>query len=93
VHFSRQHTGLTTQCYTVAGMASPTELVKQRRDAILGRVKVVARVLRRQSIKCSYTGAGAWATCVQVPSSETVLAEGALSHRVRWTLPEGGALE
>jgi hypothetical protein len=54
-------------------MASPREFVKQHRDAIPGRVRVVARVLRRQSIKCPYTGAEAWATCVQVPSSETVL--------------------
>jgi hypothetical protein len=71
-------------------MASPREFVKQHRDAIPGRVRVVARVLRRQSIKCPYTGAEAWATCVQVPSSETVLADGALSPRARRTLPEGG---
>jgi hypothetical protein len=57
-------------------MASPRELVKQRRDAIPGRVRVVARVLRRQSIKCPYTGAGAWTTCVQVPSSEADPARG-----------------
>jgi hypothetical protein len=82
-------TGLITQCYTAAGMASPRELVKQRRDALPRRVRVVARVLRRQSIKCPYTGAGAWATCMQVPSSETVLAKGALSPRARWTLPRG----
>jgi hypothetical protein len=63
--------------------------VKQRRDANPGRVRVVARVLRRQSIKCPYTGAGAWTTCVQVLSSETVLAEGALSPRARRTPPEG----
>jgi hypothetical protein len=37
-------------------MAFPRELVKQRRDTILGRVRVVARVLRCQSIKCMYTG-------------------------------------
>jgi hypothetical protein len=35
------------------------------------------------------TGVGAWATCVQMPSSKTVLAEGALSPRARRTLPEG----
>jgi hypothetical protein len=57
-------------------MASPRELVKQRRDAIPGRVRVVARVLRRQSIKCPYTGAGAWTTCVQVPSGEADPARG-----------------
>jgi hypothetical protein len=57
-------------------MASPRELVKQRRDAIPGRVRVVACVLQRQSIKCPYAGAGAWTTCVQVPLSETVLVEG-----------------
>jgi hypothetical protein len=34
-------------------------------------------------------GAGAWTTCVQVPSSETVLAEGVLSPRARRTPPEG----
>jgi hypothetical protein len=57
-------------------MASPRESVEQHRDAIPGRVRVVARVLRCQSIKCSYTGAGAWTTCVQVPSSEADLARG-----------------
>jgi hypothetical protein len=71
-------------------MASPRELVKQRRDAIPGRARVVACILRCQSIKCPYTGAGAWETCVRVPSSETVLAVGALSPRARRTLPEGG---
>jgi hypothetical protein len=70
-------------------MASPRELVEQRRDAIPGRIRVVACVLRCQSIKCPYTGAGARVTCVQVPSSETVFAEGALSPRARRTLPEG----
>jgi hypothetical protein len=70
-------------------MAFPRELVKQRRDAILERVRVVARVLRCRSIKCPYTGAGAGTTCVQVPSSEEVLAEGALSPRARRTSPEG----
>jgi hypothetical protein len=29
-------TGLTTQCHTAVGMASPRELVKQRLDAIPG---------------------------------------------------------
>jgi hypothetical protein len=53
-------------------MAFPRESVKQHRDAIPGRVRVVARVLLCQSIKCPYTGAGAWTTCVQVPSSEAV---------------------
>jgi hypothetical protein len=71
-------------------MAFPSELVKQRRDAIPERVRVVARVLWCRSIKCSYTGAGAGTTCVQVPSSEAVLAEGALSPRARQTSPEGG---
>jgi hypothetical protein len=63
--------------------------VEQHRDAIPGRVRVVARVLRCQSIKCPYTGAGAWMTCVQVPSSEAVLAERVLSHRARRSSPEG----
>jgi hypothetical protein len=70
-------------------MASPRELVVQRRDAIHGRAKVAVCVLRCQGIKCPYTGAGAWATCMQVPSSETVLAEGALNPRARRTSPEG----
>jgi hypothetical protein len=59
-------------------MASPRELVKQRRDAIPGRARVVACVLRCQGIKCPYAGAGAWTTCVQVPSSKTVLVEGSV---------------
>jgi hypothetical protein len=69
-------TGLAAQCYTAAGMASPTELVEQRWDAIPGRAKVSACVLRCQGIKCLYTGAGAWATCVQGPSSEADSARG-----------------
>jgi hypothetical protein len=70
-------------------MASPRESVEQRRDVIPGRVRVVARILRCQSIKCPYTGAGAWAKCVHVPLSETDLVEGALSPRARRTSPEG----
>jgi phage-related protein len=69
-------TGLAAQCYTAAGMASPRELVELRRDVIPGRAKVAACVLRYQGIKCSYTGAGAQATCVQVSSSEADPARG-----------------
>jgi hypothetical protein len=57
-------------------MASPRELVEQRRDAIPGCARVVACVLRCQSIKCPYTGAGVRVTCVQAPSSETDPAQG-----------------
>jgi hypothetical protein len=63
--------------------------VEQRRGVIPRRVRVIARVLWCQSIKCLYTGVGAGTTCVQVPSSEAVLAEGALNPRARRTLPEG----
>jgi hypothetical protein len=70
-------------------MAFPRELVKQWWDVIPGHVRVVARVLRCQSIKCPFTGAGAWTTCVQVPLSEVVPAEGALSPRARRTSPKG----
>jgi hypothetical protein len=83
------NTGLIAQCYTVAGMTFPRESVKQCRDVILGRVRVVARVLRCQSIECPYTGAGAWTTCVQAASSEADPAEGVLSPRARRTPPEG----
>jgi hypothetical protein len=69
-------TGLAAQCYTTAGMASPRELVEQRWNAIPGRAKVLVCVLRCQSIKCPYTGAGARATCVRVPSSEADPARG-----------------
>jgi hypothetical protein len=82
-------TGLITQCYTVAGMAFPRESVEQHRGVIPRRVRVVARVPWCRSFKCSYTGAGAGTTCVQVPSSEAVLSEGALSPRARRTPPEG----
>jgi hypothetical protein len=34
-------------------------------------------------------GAGAGTTCVRVPSSKAVLAEGVLSPRARWTLLVG----
>jgi hypothetical protein len=71
-------------------MASPRELVKQRRDAIPRRVRVVARVPRRQSIKCPYTGAGAWMACVQVTSSEAVLAEGGVEPSSEADLSRGG---
>jgi hypothetical protein len=71
-------------------MAFPRELVKQRRDVILGRVRVVARVLRCQSIKCPYTGAGAWTTCVQVPSSEADLARGGVEPSSEGDLARGG---
>jgi hypothetical protein len=57
-------------------MASPRELVEQRRDAIPERAKVAACVLWCQGIKCPYTGAGARATCVRVSSSEADLARG-----------------
>jgi hypothetical protein len=70
-------------------MASPRELVEQRRDTIPECGKVAAFVLRCQGIKYPYTGAGAWATCVQVPLSETVLTEGVLNPRARRTSPEG----
>jgi hypothetical protein len=83
--------GLTAQCYTVAGMASPRELVEQRRDAIPGRAKVAACVLRCQGIKCPYTGAGARATCVQVPSSEADPAQGGVYPSSEADLARGGA--
>jgi hypothetical protein len=70
-------------------MAFPRESVEQHRGVIPSRVRVVVRVLWCQSIKRPYTGAGAGTTCVQVPSSEAVLAEGALSPRARRTSPEG----
>jgi hypothetical protein len=73
---SRSDTGLAAQCYTAAGMASPKELVEQHRDVIPRRAKVAACVLQCQSIKCPYTGAGARATCVWVPSSEADPARG-----------------
>jgi hypothetical protein len=81
-------------------MASPRELVEQRRDVIPGRAKVAACVLQCQGIKCPYTGAGARATCVRVPSSEADLTrgsvypsseadpEGASIPRARQTSPE-----
>jgi hypothetical protein len=40
-------------------MASPSESAEQRRDAIPGRVRVVACVLRCQGIKFPYGGRGA----------------------------------
>jgi hypothetical protein len=70
-------------------MASPRELVKQHRDAIPGRARVVACVLRCQSIKCTYTGAGAGATCVQVPSSEADPARGGVKASSEADLARG----
>jgi hypothetical protein len=71
-------------------MAFPRELVKQRRDVILGCVRVVACVLRCQNIKCPYMWAGAWTTCVQVPSSEAVPAEGGVEPSSEADLARGG---
>jgi hypothetical protein len=70
-------------------MAFPRESVEQHQGVIPRCVRVVARVPWCRSIKCSYTGAGAGTTCVPVPSSEVVLAEGALSPRARRAAPEG----
>jgi hypothetical protein len=42
-----------------SGDGLPRESAEQHRDAIPGRVRVVARVLRCRSIKCPYTRAGA----------------------------------
>jgi hypothetical protein len=47
-------TGLTSQCCIVAGMASPRGSVEQHRGVIPSRVRVMACVLWRQSIKCSH---------------------------------------
>jgi hypothetical protein len=70
-------------------MAFPRELVKQRRDVIPGRVRVMARILLCLSIKCPYTGAGAWTTCVQVPSSEENLARGGVEPSSEADLARG----
>jgi hypothetical protein len=72
-------------------MAFPRELVKQRRDAIPGHVRVVARVLRCQSIKWPHKGAGTWTTCMQVPSSEADLARGGVEPSSEADLAQGGA--
>jgi hypothetical protein len=70
-------------------MAFPRESVEQHRGVIPKRVRDVVRVLWCRSIKCPYTGAGVGTTCVQVPSGEAVLAEGALSPLARRTSPKG----
>jgi hypothetical protein len=71
-------------------MAFPRELVKQRRDAIPGRVRGVARVLRCQSIKFLYGGRSVDDVCAGVlerggrrrggvePSSEADLTRGSV---------------
>jgi hypothetical protein len=71
------------------GDGLPKELVKQRRDKIPGRVRVVARILRCQSIKCPYTGAGAGTTCVQAPSSEADFARGGVEPSSEADLARG----
>jgi hypothetical protein len=71
-------------------MAFPGESVEQRRGMIPMRVRVVARVLWCQSIKCPYTGAGAGTTCVQVPSSEAYLALGGVYPSSEADLARGG---
>jgi hypothetical protein len=64
--------------------------VEQRRGMIPRRVRVVARVLWCQSIKCLYTRAGAGTTCVQVPSSEADLARGGVYPSSEANLARGG---
>jgi hypothetical protein len=59
-------------------------------DAIPGRVRVVARVLQCQSIKCPYTEAGAGTPCVQVPSSEADLDRGSFEPSSEADLARGG---
>jgi hypothetical protein len=71
-------------------MASPRELVEQRRDVIPGRAKVAACILQCQGIKCPYTGAGARATCVRVPSSEADLTRGSVYPSSDADLTRGG---
>jgi hypothetical protein len=70
-------------------MASPRELVEQRQDAIPERAKVAVCVLQCQGIKCPYTGAGAQATCVQVPSSEADPARGGVKTSSEAELARG----
>jgi hypothetical protein len=65
--------------------------MEQRWDAIPGCARVVACVLRCHSIKCPYTGAGAWTTCVQVPSSEADPARGGVKASSEVVLARGGA--
>jgi hypothetical protein len=83
-------TGLAAQCCTAAGMASPRELVEQRRDTIPRRAKVGVRVLRCQGIKCPYTGEGARAACGS-PRARRTPPEGVFSPRARRTSLEGRA--
>jgi hypothetical protein len=83
-------------------MASPRELVKQRRDAIPRRARVVACVLRRQDIRMPVRGQehGRRACrCLRArrtppeeafsPRARRIPPEGALRPRARWTPPEG----
>jgi hypothetical protein len=86
---SRGDTGLTTQCYTVAGMAFPRESVEQHRSVIPRRVRVVAqscsvralnaRTREQERGRCAREGLRASRT----PP------EGAFSLRARRTPPEG----
>jgi hypothetical protein len=58
------------------GWVPPRELAEQHRGVIPRCVSIVACILWCQGIKCPYTGAGARATRVWVPSSEADPARG-----------------
>jgi hypothetical protein len=89
-------TGLIAQCYTAAGMSSPRELVKQRRDAVPGRARVAACVLRCQGIKCPHGGrsvddvrAGALERGGHRPRGRSALERGGHHPRGRSALERG----
>jgi hypothetical protein len=78
--------GLTAQCRTVAGMASPGELAEQRRDMIPRRVRGTTCVDSSAGVRALSTpvgGAGTGATSPWEPR--------ATNPRARWTSPEGAS--
>jgi hypothetical protein len=93
----RADTGLTAQCRTMAGMASPGGLAEQRRDMTPRRVRGTACTCRCQSIKCSGRGSGSGGGVPAGASSESDLARGGVQpsseaepHPRRRLAPERG---
>jgi hypothetical protein len=70
------YTGLTAQCRTVAGMASPGGLAEQRRDMNPRRVRGMVRTCRCRSIKWPGQGSRYGMACLREPRAKRNLTRG-----------------
>jgi hypothetical protein len=84
------NTGLTTQCRTVAGMASPRGLAEQRRDMTPRNVGGTACARSVRALNVPVGGAGTGAVGPQEPRARRASLEGASSPRTRRNPTRGG---